>query len=230
MVKVKKKIKKGLSMKKTAIVIGGTGLIGSNLIHKLEKADHIEKIISITRSRVKYESEKIQNKVINFEKMGEFKDYFSGDILFSCLGTTLKKAGSIKAQRKIDLDYQFQAAKLASENGVKNYVLVSSSGANPQSKNNYLKMKGELEKKVDSLGFHSITLFRPSLLVGKRNEFRLGEKIGSYLMPFLCILPGLKKYRPIKGEIVAEKMTEISSNELSGKIIFELDEIFQIKN
>lgn len=216
-------------MKKTAIVIGATGLIGSNLINKLEKSAHIEKIISITRSPVKYESEKIENRIIDFQKMDEFKDCFTGDILFSCLGTTLKKAGSIKNQRKIDVDFQFEAAKYASENGVKNYILVSSSGANPQSKNQYLKMKGELEEKITHLDFKSLTFVRPSLLVGKRNEFRFGEKMGSCIMPFLCIVPGLKKYRPIKGEIVAEKMTEISKGELSGKKIFELDEIFNIQ-
>lgn len=213
-------------MGKTAIIIGATGLIGKNLINYLIKADHIEKIIAITRSKKEYSSKKVENKVIDFDKMHEYAGYFFGDILFSCLGTTLKKAGSTDAQRKVDLDYQYQAAKISAENGVEGYVLVSSSAANSKSQNKYLQMKGELEEKVRELSFKSIVFFRPSLLLGDRDEFRAAEKIGGFLMPVLSFVPGLKKYRPIKGEIVAQKMVKISKIPEFGLHIYELDEIF----
>lgn len=213
-------------MGKTAIVVGATGLIGKNIISFLDKADHIEKIISITRREVKYPSPKIENRIVDFDSIEEFKDRLIGDFLFSCLGTTKKQAGSINAQRKVDLDYQLRIARLALENGVENYLLVSSSGADSKSSNPYLKMKGELEDQIKKLEFKSISIFRPSLLMGQRNEFRFGEKLGGYLLPLICSIPGLKKYRPIKGGEVAAKMVDVSRNPGTGIQKYVLDEIF----
>ena len=146
--------------------------------------------------------------------------------MFSCLGTTKKQAGSIEAQRVVDYDYQWQAAQLAAANGVKHYLLVSSSGANSGSKSAYMKMKGELESAVVQLGFERVSIFQPSLLVGEREDIRIGEKIGSSLLPALCKLPGLSKYRPIKGAQVAAKMVRVSNTDGAGVSRYVLDEIF----
>lgn len=211
---------------KIAIVVGGTGLIGKALVDKLANADHISKIITLTRGPAEHFSPKVHNQVIQFNHMEDYAPLFKGDLLFSCLGTTRKQAGSIVAQRMVDLEYQYTAAKLALNNGVCHYLLVSSSGANSHSNNAYLQMKGELEDRVQELSFDHISIFQPSLLLGKREDFRIGEKLGSWVLPVLCALPGLRRFRPIQGEKVAEKMIQVSQNPGPSLERFSLDKIF----
>lgn len=212
---------------KVAIVLGATGLVGKKLVDRLVKEERIEKIVAVTRRPVAYSSAKIVNEVINFENIVEHSNVFSGDILFSCLGTTVKQAGSIEQQRKVDYQYQYNAAKISAENKVSHYILVSSSSANENSKSPYLKMKGELEKAVSALPFKRITILQPSLLKGERESFRLGETMANYLLPTLCKLPLLKRYRPISGDNVAKKMVSVSLTSGNGKEIYQLDEIFE---
>jgi len=119
---------------KTAIVIGSTGLVGSKLISLLTKESRFEKIVAVTRRPVEYQAEKVVNEVVDFNALDDFIDIFKGDVLFSCLGTTVKQAGSYDNQRLVDFDYQFQIAKSAAKNGVNHYILISSSGANSESK------------------------------------------------------------------------------------------------
>lgn len=209
-----------------AIVIGATGLIGGSLVQQLAGAENVVSVIAINRREIKYSHPKIENIVVEYDKLDAYSEAFSGDVLFSCLGTTLKIAGSVEAQRKVDVDYQLFAATLASKQGVGHYFLVSSSGANAKSGNAYLKMKGELEEQVKELPFKSLSIFQPSLLLGERNHLRIGEKLASYVMPVIGIIPLLRKYRPIQGEQVARKMVEVNSQLNSGVKYYSLDEIF----
>lgn len=207
-------------MGQTAIVLGATGVVGRELVEQLSLAPQIDEVIAITRRPIAIDSNnsgsnKVTNHVVNFEQLEEYADAFKADILCSCLGTTLKLAGSIERQRLVDLDYQYRAAKLALNNGVSHYLLVSSSAANPDSNSAYLKMKGELEAKITALNFPQTSIIQPSLLLGERQDFRLGEKLASTLLPFLCKLPGLTKYRPITGKQVATKMCQIAIQEAS---------------
>lgn len=211
---------------KIAIVLGATGLIGKALVEQLSGSQHIEKVIAVTRKPVEYSSQKIHNGVVDFENLDAYSEIFKGDMLFSTLGTTIKQAGSIANQRKVDIDYQFQAASLALSNGVAHYLLVSSSGANSDSKNAYLKMKGELEEKIKNLSFSRTSIFKPSLLLGERSDKRFLENIGSIVLPFICKLPGLTQYRPIYGHQVASKMIQTSLNDGKKYEEFILDEIF----
>ena len=211
---------------KTAIVLGATGLIGQNLTLKLAQQSHINKVIAVTRKTVDYSHPKIENQVVDFSLLEQYSQTFLGDILFSCLGTTKKQAGSTEAQRIIDVDYQLTAAKLAANNGVSEYFLVSSSGSNATSKNAYLQMKGELENKIMDLGFERICIFQPSLLLGERNHFRIDEKLGSWILPTLCKLPILKRFKPIYGAQVATKMCQVSAQQTVGIMRFTLDECF----
>jgi len=213
-------------MDKIAIVIGATGLVGRALVDQLADADHIGKIITLTRRSAKHPSSKVFNQVVDFDHLDDYAESFNAHLMFSCLGTTAKQAGSIAAQRKVDLDYQFKAAELASNNGVEHYLLVSSSAANEQSNSAYLKMKGELEQKIKSLPFKRISIFQPSLLLGQRVDFRLGEKVGSWMMNALCIVPWLRRFRPITGEQVASKMVLVSQQAGRSIELFRLDDIF----
>ncbi|MCH2055635.1 MAG: NAD(P)H-binding protein [Thalassotalea sp.] len=214
----------------TAIVLGATGLIGKYTTEFLVEQDSVEKVIAITRKPTLFSSAKVENLVIDFERLNDFSSHIKGDVLFSCLGTTKKQAGSIAAQRIVDLDYQYKVAEIAVKNGVRRYLLVSSSAANATSKNAYLLMKGQLEEKVKALSFEQINIFQPSLLLGDRNHFRLGEVLGGIILPILCKLPFLQKYRPIKGETVARKMVNVATDTRSFQQdrveYFVLDEIF----
>lgn len=213
-------------MNKIAVVAGATGLVGQALTDRLAEAEHIRKVVTLTRRPAPHASPKVDNRVVDFERLEDHASLFAADLLFSCLGTTRKQAGSIAAQRKVDLDYQYGTARWAAERGVRHYLLVSSSGANVKSRNPYLQMKGELEEKVQPLPFARISIFQPSLLLGKRPEVRLGEKLGALLLPILCTLPGLRRHRPIRGEEVAAKMVEVSRRPGPPREWFKLDQIF----
>ncbi|WP_237057072.1 NAD-dependent epimerase/dehydratase family protein [Microbulbifer sediminum] len=209
-----------------AIVIGATGLVGSALVDRLARSESIQSVITITRRPAPHPSDKVDNRVVDFEQLAAHPTLFQGDMLFSCLGTTRRQAGSLQAQRRVDLDYQFQAAELAAANGVRHYLLVSSSGANAESRSGYLKMKGELERRVQRLAFPRVSIFQPSLLLGSRDHLRMGEQLAALVLPALCRLPGLRRYRPIRGEQVAARMLEVALSPGSGVQTFTLDEVF----
>ncbi len=214
---------------KTAIVIGATGLIGNHLTKLLLDDERYQTVKVFARRSLGLNNPKLDEQIVDFDKLNDWKNKLTGDELFSCLGTTIKKAGSKDAQYKIDFTYQFETAKAAAENGVKNYLLVSSTGANSGSGNFYLRIKGELEEKISLLPFDKIRIFQPSILVGEREEKRAGESVGIVLGKVLAYLPYLKKYKPIEGKAVA--MAMIKSANLTGKNKIEkynLDEVANI--
>lgn len=214
------------SKQKTAILIGATGLVGSKILSQLLESDNYESVKVFHRRSTGVTHPKLEEHVIDFDDIENWKEKLTGYVLFSALGTTLKTAGSKEAQYKVDFTYQFEVAKYASENGVSDYGLVSSAGADHESSNFYQKMKGELDEAVQKLDFEKVVIVRPSILDGDRKESRLGEKIALPLMKIFCKIPGLKKYHPIKDEVVAKALingTEKRSN--SKKSIYELDEV-----
>jgi len=213
-------------MSLTAVVLGATGLVGSELVRLLLASDQYARVVTVSRRPLDFTDAKLESCVTDFECLGEVAEKVSGDVLFSCLGTTKKQAGSIAAQRVVDHDYQLQIARFAAANGIPHYCLVSSSGANPASASAYMKMKGELEQAVKQLGFKRVSLFQPSLLLGQREQVRLGESVGALVVPWLCRLPILRRYRPIKGREVAEKMLQVSLASGSGVAVFNLQEVF----
>lgn len=213
-------------MSLTAVVLGATGLVGSELVRLLLSSDQYARVITVSRRPLNLQSDKLESCVVDFECLDEIADHIRGDVLFSCLGTTKKQAGSIAAQRVVDHDYQLQVARLAAANGVAHYCLVSSSGANSASASAYMKMKGELEDAVKQLNFQRTSFFQPSLLLGEREHMRLGESLGAVFVPWLCRLPMLQRYRPIEGREVAEKMLQVSLAAGSGLAVFNLQEVF----
>lgn len=215
---------------KSAIVIGATGLIGNFITTKLIADDRYEKIKIFVRRTSEINHPKLMEFVIDFERIEDWQNLLTGDELYSALGTTIKKAGSQKVQYNIDFNYQYNVAKAAAQNGIKNYMLVSSLGANPESKNFYLRLKGLLDEKIQQLSFDRIRIFRPSVLVGERSEKRFAEHFGIKLAGAVTnLIPALKKYRPIHAEIVAEAMIKSANQNVNDKIIvYESDKIFLI--
>lgn len=216
---------------KTAIVIGATGLVGSFITLKLLDDNRYEKVKVFARNTLGITNSKLEENIVNFEKIDDWKSKLIGDELYSALGTTIKKAGSKDIQYKIDFTYQFEVAQAAAQNGVKNYFLVSSIGADYKSNNFYLRMKGNLDEKVQQLEFEKIRIFRPSIIVGLRSEKRLMETLGIKIAGTITsIIPALKKYAPIKASYIAEGMIKTANQNSNERILFfESDQILEIK-
>tara|TARA_B100000214_G_scaffold361371_1_gene324697 strand:- start:68 stop:727 length:660 start_codon:yes stop_codon:yes gene_type:complete len=193
-------------MSGASLVIGSTGLIGKKLIFELAKKD--KEVIAITRRPISKLPENVTPFKINFDNFLKNGSLPSCDHIYICLGTTIKKAGSKSEFKKIDFDYSVSFAKKAREAGATKISLVSSVGANKCSKNFYLKTKGEVEEEIKKIDFQFINIFRPSLLLGNREERRFLEKIGqnlsSLINPFL--IGSLRKYRGIKSSNIAYYM------------------------
>ncbi len=215
--------------KKTAIVIGATGLIGKELVKLLINDSYFDKIKVFVRRSTGITHTKLEEHIIDFNVLSTIKNDIMGDVLFSTLGTTIKQAGSKDAQYLVDYTYQYEIAKIAADNGVKDYILVSSSGANSKSNIFYTRIKGELDNAVCKLNFQRIRIFRPSLLLGERPEKRLGESIGAILIKVIKFIPYLKKYRGIKGKEVALAMINTYKKTNNNSPEFhELDSIFKL--
>lgn len=191
---------------KTAIVIGATGLVGYQLVRLLLNDGSFGKVKVFTRRTLNLSSSELEEHIVDFEKLNSWKDALTGDVLFSALGTTRRKAGSKQAQFRIDHHYQHTCAKAAAENGVPVLVLVSSVGADPKSRLFYPRIKGLLERDVYELPFQHVVIIRPGPLYGPRPEKRTGEAFGMMLVRIMNRFGVLKRYRPIHGEEVARAM------------------------
>lgn len=208
-----------------ALVIGATGATGKDLVNQLLNDKDFEEVDIFVRKPVNIQNDRLNVHVVNFEKPEEWKGMVKGDVAFSCLGTTLKDAGSKEAQRKVDFDYQYEFAKAAKENDVEDYVLVSAYGANPKSKIFYSKMKGELEEAVKQLHFNKITIFKPGMLERKNSE-RTGEVLGSRIIKFANKLGLLESQKPLPTDILAKAMINSSKIKSNGYSSIKLGNIF----
>jgi uncharacterized protein YbjT (DUF2867 family) len=212
--------------KKTAIVFGATGLTGRHLVEKLIHDETYTGIKIFTRSDPGIRDGKTEVFLAGMDNIDDYENEISGDVLFCCLGTTMKKAGSRENFRKIDFEYPLKIANIAVRNKVNSFIVISSIGAGPQSSSFYLRTKGEMEKALQRLDFKKLIILRPSLLLGKRDDFRFGEKFASLVMRLAGIgLRGkLRKYRAIKAEIVASAMVK-AAKKAEIRMILESDEI-----
>lgn len=214
-------------MKLTANVIGATGLVGKQLVQQLLKDERFERVRIFVRRDTGLNHTKLDQQIVDFGKPETWEKQLSGDALFSALGTTLKQAGSKEKQYEIDFAFNLNFAKKAKENGIENYVLVSSVGANAKSSIFYTKMKGELDEAVSKIGFRNLVIIRPASLTGPRENRRLAEEI---LVPILNILTRfmMKNYRPISDQTVAKAMINAVFRIKTDKVIYEGGEVFNL--
>jgi uncharacterized protein YbjT (DUF2867 family) len=211
---------------KKAIVIGATGMVGTQLVQALIEDQEYSEILSLVRRTGGVIHPKLKEHIIDFDAPDTWSALVTGDVLFSALGTTLAQAKSKDAQYKVDFTYQYTVAKIAATKGVSRYVLVSSAGANAASNAFYIKMKGELENAVLSLPFEIISIMRPGILDGNRIQNRPAEKIGIIILNGLNNLGLLKRYKPIQASIVAKAM--IVGAEAKKSATYTLDEVFKL--
>lgn len=191
----------------TATIIGSTGLIGGHLLELLLKDETFSTVRILIRLPVEIAHSKLEKKLVDFTDLESFRLALEGtDVIFCTIGTTMKKMkGDKAAYRKVDYDIAVNSAKLGKACGCEKYVLVSAVGADSKSRNFYLQLKGEIEEAVEASGIEAVYVLRPSLLIGNRKEFRLSEKLATWLMPlFAFLLPA--KYRPVKASEVAKAM------------------------
>ena len=200
-----------------ALVIGATGATGKDLVKQLCQDSDFDEIDIFVRRRSDFHHEKVKAHLVDFDHPEEWKHLVKGDVAFSCLGTTLKSAGSKENQKVIDYDYQFNFAKAAKENNVQDYILVSAYGASPDSKIFYSRIKGELEEAVKNLHFPKTTIFKPGMLE-RKNTDRNGEVFGLKIIKFLNKFGLFKSQQPLPTEVLAKAMivaSKIKSNSFS---------------
>lgn len=208
-----------------ALIIGATGATGKDLVSQLLTDNGYDEVNVFVRRPLAVENHKLKTHIVNFDKPEEWKDLVKGDVAFSCLGTTLKAAGSKEAQRKVDYDYQYNFAKAAKENEVEDYILVSSYGAHPKSKLFYSRMKGELEQSIKDLHFNKLTIFQPGMLERKDSE-RTGEVLGGKIIKFANKFGVLTQQKPLPTEVLAKAMINSSKIKSYGYSKIKLGSIF----
>ena len=201
-----------------AAVSGSTGFIGRILISLLKYDSDFSEVQVLSRREIEL-SDKFNVLVGDVST----QTLPSIDVAFCSLGTTIATAGSKEAFYKVDHDLVIDFAKNAKDAGAKTFALVSSVGANPKTSNFYLKVKGETEKDLEAMGFESLIILRPSMLMGERKEFRLGELIGKGAMTLLnpIMIGSLSKYKGIQGKTVANAMVKLGKESLKGTHVIE---------
>ena len=223
-------------MKKTALLFGATGLIGSHVLNILVADERYEKIKVFLRRQPEktplqsWSSIKTELHIVDFNTPETFKNTMTGDEIFICIGTTIKTVGGEKAAfRKVDFDIPVNAAKFASHNNVKGCFIISSLGADAGSNNFYLKTKGEMEGAVSQNHFDHLCFLRPSLLKGDRKEKRVGEIIGGFFMTAFSFvfIGGLRRYKAIAAADVAAAMV-LLANSSSTKTVYESDKLVDL--
>jgi uncharacterized protein YbjT (DUF2867 family) len=215
----------------TAIVLGATGLIGEQLVEQLLKDDGFDRVRILVRRPVDLLHKKLEMEIVDFDNLVSFRERLGkGDCIFCCIGTTQKQVkGDKTAYRKVDFDIAVNAAKMGKDAGFTKYLLVSSVGADAHSNNFYLRLKGEVEKAIAEQHFESFHVFRPSMLVGKRKEMRLGEVIGKgvmYAIPFIFI-GSLRKYKAINVANVAKAMVEAAKLPVKGMVVHHYEDMIK---
>lgn len=216
-----------MNRSKTAVILGASGLVGNSLLHILLENPVYDKVIALARTSLDVLHHKLETHIIDFDEPESYTHLVNGDEIFCCLGTTIKKAGSQKAFKKVDYKYPVHFAEIAKMNGIKQFLLVSSIGADSDSSIFYLRIKGKCEDAIRRMGIVSVSIFRPASLSGERKEFRLGEKISlAFLNMFSFALQGrFAKYKPIGASRVAEVMYRVAQHPKAGCTVYESDEI-----
>ncbi|EFC70842.1 NAD(P)H-binding protein [Prevotella sp. oral taxon 299] len=208
-----------------AIVLGATGAVGLDLVEMLLKDDTFSGVEVFVRRAMPMENGKLTTRIVDFKQLKDWQDMIKGDVVFSCMGTTLKAAGSRERQYEIDYTYQLEFAQAAHSNGVPIYILVSSAMANANSKLFYTRMKGELEEAIQQLHFQKEVIMRPPLLI-RKNTTKTDEKVVVVVLKVLNALGLFKKQRPMPTEVVAKAMIVAAKQGVSG--IFEPTDIWNL--
>ncbi len=212
---------------RTAILLGASGLVGGYCLRALLADESYARIVLLNRRALPLAADPhLAQKTISFDSLSP-ADFAGAHDVFCALGTTIRKAGSQEAFRRVDVEYPLAAARLARQAGARQFVLVSSVGADAKAKNFYLRTKGELEQEIGKLGYDAFHIFRPSLLLGRRQEFRMGERVVQAIAPLLngVMFGGLRRYRAIPAATVGRAMVAAAAQKQTGTVVYAYDAI-----
>lgn len=209
---------------RSAMVVGASGLIGRELLRQMRAEGRYREIHVLTRRPLSI-GDNVQQHVVEYQELPAVDiGIESIDDVYCALGTTIAKAGSKSNFARVDRDYVVAVGILAQRLGAKRFLVVSSIGADPESSQFYLRVKGEMESAIRDLGLPSIRVFRPSLLMGDRDEFRFGERAGGVLLRlFSAVVP--ERYRPVEDHVLAAAMMRSAADKAGPFEIYESDEI-----
>ncbi|MBI89523.1 MAG: nucleoside-diphosphate sugar epimerase [Candidatus Marinimicrobia bacterium] len=215
----------------SGMVVGSTGLVGKHLVKEMSASGRFNSIIALVRKKQFDHVAGVEEKITIFSDNESLEKLKTVDHVFCCLGTTIKKAGSKKTFKVVDLEIPFQLAKWAEKRKVKSFSIITSMGANPNSKIFYNRIKGRVEKEISKLSIPKIHIFRPSLILGKRDEFRLGELCGKSIFKILSplLIGSLARFKAIHARDIARGMLLHLSDPREGVKIIESNSIL-LKN
>ncbi len=211
-----------------ALIVGATGLVGGYCLQALCDNPLYSEVTAIARNPIRKTHSKLKVLASNFENLQSDLLNLHVDDVYCCLGTTIKKAGSQEAFKKIDHTLVVTIAELMRKQGAEQFLVISAMGANTRSRVFYNRTKGEVEEALKEIEFPCLRVVRPSLLLGKREEFRLGERVGVLLAPILKLFlrGSLKKYCPVQAKSVADFMVKVAHEEpITGVHVYESDMI-----
>ncbi|WP_295787774.1 NAD(P)H-binding protein [uncultured Veillonella sp.] len=211
-----------------ALILGASGATGRDVLNLLLQDDRYEEVVIFVRKSLGISHKKLVTHLVNFDRISEWGHLLTGDVLFSCLGTTRKAAGSKELQWKVDYAYQFQVAQMAKQQGVTHYILVSSVGADSGSSFFYLRMKGQLEEAIKQLNFTKTTIVQPPSLIRKAKEKRWSEGLSVKLLNKLSEFGIFTKFKPMPTEVVADAMVKASIIQAPGVVTWGADELWRI--
>jgi uncharacterized protein YbjT (DUF2867 family) len=210
-----------------ALVLGATGATGQELVKLLLNNSDFSKVSVFVRRKISVKHEKLTVHKVDFSRLNNYKDLINGDIFFSALGTTRKDAGSKKEQYLVDYTYQYEFAKIASENRVSHYSLVSSVGANAKSYFFYPRIKGALEESIKHLNFNKIHIFQPPSLIRQPDLIRDGEKISLKILKIFNNIGLLRSFKPLLVSDLAMKMIrELKTTNSNKTTVYKADDLF----
>lgn len=216
-----------MSPSRSALVAGGSGLVGSHVLRQLLEDPNYDRVTALTRRPLALTHKKLAQRIVDFDRLAEVGDFPRVHDVFCCLGTTIKQAGSQEAFRKVDLTYVAELGRMAVRHRTAQFLVVTALGADPRSRVFYNRVKGETEEAIRRLQFEGIQIFRPSLLLGKRMQSRPAERIAGLLSPLVgwVMMGPLARYRPIKAAAVARAMVRVARDAPRGAHVYESDEI-----
>jgi uncharacterized protein YbjT (DUF2867 family) len=212
-------------MNRTALLAGATGLVGEHVLAQLLADDTWARVITVGRRATPHRHEKLEQRIVDLGALEAQGDLPHADDVFCCLGTTINRAGSRAAFRRVDHDYVLALARTGIRIGATQFLLVSAIGADPESRVFYSRVKGEVEAALRALPYRAVQIFRPGLLLGNRAEFRFGERVATLLTPLVQpLLRGrLRRYRSIEAGEVARAMVRIAREAPRGPNVWEYD-------
>ncbi len=212
---------------RTALLLGASGLVGSHCLRVLLARGEYQVVNVPVRRLLAWEHPKLVQHAIDFEQLDERPGLLKAEDVFCCLGTTMKKAGSQESFTRVDHDYPLEIARLAARQGARQFLLVSALGADPGSRIFHNRVKGRVEEAISELSYEAVHIFRPSMIMGQRPEFRPAEWLAKILVGAIrpLMIGPLRRYRPIKAAVIAEAMVGIALEDRRGVNLFESHQI-----